>query len=147
MLSNMSKKSSTPDKDRKRAPKRSYRDDDEEMDLSDFSPNRSMPKRSRRDSDVDLTGLLKESNAEEDIASLFEGKFKEKSPASKLSSSFKNFGMESYGSFKKPKRSSFGGLTSAEREQKRMNRSLNFPAKPKSPGRGGRRSPSRSPKK
>lgn len=145
MLSNMSKKSSTPDKDRKRAPKRSYRDDDDdEMDLSDFSPNRSMPKRSRRDSDVDLAGLLKESDAEEDIVSLFEGKFQEKSPASKLSSSFRHFGMESYGSFKKPKRSSFGGLTSAERERKR---SLNFPAKPKSPGRGGRRSPSRSPKK
>ncbi|KAG4068931.1 hypothetical protein HA402_005079 [Bradysia odoriphaga] len=148
----MSKKS-TPVKDRRSSLKRSHRDDDEMNPAEDtkFSPNRSLTKRFRPDPDIDLSGIFSEdivSDTEEDIAKLFEEKFQEKSPASKLSSSFKHFGMKDSKLLKQPKVSSLGrrtlGLTSEERERKRrLNRSLDFPVTPQTP----RRSQSRSPKK
>lgn len=148
-------KSSTPNKGR-RSPFKTKRKYDALLDDDDLSaeisPNGSISKRFRHDSDIDLSGILSEdvvSDREAEIAQLFAEKFQEKSPASRLSSSFQHFGMNESKLLKQPRTSSLGrrtiGLTSEERERKRkVNRSLNFPVAPKSPRR---RLPSRSPKK
>lgn len=132
-------------------------------DEESFEPqSRPMAKRHREDPDLSdiATGYSEPDEDWSDIEKLFADKFEEKSPTSKLNSSFKHVGLKESSLLKQPKLSSSGrrtiGLTADERHMKRkhaMNRSLDFPkmrsrspSSSKSPRRR-HRSLSRSPKK
>lgn len=147
----MNKKPS-PNKDRRTSLKRTHhKESNIELDEAESA------KKNRTSHDIDLSDILTvNSDTEEDIVRLFDEKFQEKSPASKLSGSFRHVGLNESNLFKKPRLSltSHGrrsiGLTAAEREQKRkMSRSLDYSSVPtfKSPLKPRHRSVSRSPKK
>lgn len=93
------------------------------------SPKRTPSKRSasKGRTSPDLSGLVTKSADSEDFSELeklFEEQFKEKSPTSKLTSSFGHVGLKESTLMRQPKMSSFGhrtiGLTAAERRQKLM---------------------------
>lgn len=124
----MSKKAS-PEKSRRSSLKRtrSHRQDSNNEEAESPTSKRF---HTSPDNDADLSSIVTEySDTEEELAKLFQ----EKSPASKLSNSFKYVGLKESNLLKKPKVSSLGrrfiGLSSEERERKRrLNRSLDYPS-------------------
>lgn len=124
--------------------------------------NRSQPKRvCKGDADIDISDIAHDSQEEwdgDDLQKLFEDKFQEQSPSSKLSLAISFVGLKESNLMKRPKLSSSGsrsiGLTAAERQRKRANRSLDYPSGYVGPCltspkklRSSQRSHSRSPNK
>lgn len=107
------------------------------------SPKRSPSKRSHSKGrkSPDLSGIVSENDGSEDLRELeklFEEKFKDKSPTSKLSSSFSHVGFKESSLMRQPRLSSFGhrtvGLTADERRRK-------FTRQPRMSSSGGTTSP------
>ncbi len=150
----MSKKAS-PDKSRRVSLKRKRSKDAESEEFDLNSPRRKSQRHRASSPDIDLSDLMGAtgySDPEEDLASLFAEKFKEKSPTSKLSSAFGYVGLKESKLMKKPKLSTVGsrsiGLTAEERARKRrMHRSLDYPMERRESPQRRRRSASRSPHK
>lgn len=103
-------------------------------------PNHPSPSKRKRendaDIDIDLSGIADDSQEDwngDDLQKLFEHKFQEQSPSSKLGRSLSFVGLKESNLMKRPKLASSSGsrsigLTAAERQRKRANRSLEYPS-------------------